>query len=325
MDLLVDLPQEEALSAKDCFFTDEADRTLAVRLEAFRMNEWDTTDCYRLRCRLAERDTNSVNLRHARVTLIFQGTFASLVLPSRPVEPVTQRVGSLAACVGPLFSARPYINLGDYFKYYARLGVDHFYAYVPADQHALAIQPNNSIKNVTWLLYQASPRRFYSGQVPLMQDCHSRLRYAFDYLAYFDTDEYLVLRTDSLLSYLNVLMPVHQTGPIQVSAISFSTWDFPAYCDRDGEAISLIDPTGSAPIWETLIWSKFACHGHIGNTKNIVRPRFVEERSPHDVAAFTSVNHTHLDAPCSVAFAKHFRMSQQDVTLKCIDLIVNNL
>ena len=330
VDLLVDLPHEEALSAKGCFFTDQFDQSLTVRLEAFRMLEWDTTDCYKLRCRLAEHEVEAVNLYDARVSLIFEGAYASVSLPSKPVETVVPRVGSLAACVGPLFSTRRYVSLGDYFKYYSRLGVEHFYAYVPIVAGIPAIHADLSVQNVTWILYQSSPNRFYSGQVPLMQDCHSRLRYAFDYLAYFDIDEYLVLKsTNGLHSYLNAHMPVQQAGPTQVSAITFSSWDYPAECVGDSEEFSLIDPSGKgklhAPIWETLIWSKPTCHGHGGRTKNIVRPRFVEERNPHAVTAFTSANHTHLNAPCSIAFAKHFRLSGEDLTMKCTELVVNNL
>ena len=124
-------------------------------------------------------------------------------------------------------------------------------------------------------------------------------------------------------------MPANQTGNSQISALMFSTWDFPGSCDGDSDAVSLIDPTGKGklprPLWQLLHWSKPACHGHDGNTKNVVRPRFVEEKSPHDVSAFVSDAHEHYNVPCSVAFAKHFRVSEEVAGVKCTDLVVSDV
>ena len=167
VDLLVDLPQQEALAAKQCYFTDVAHGSLSSTVEAFRMREWDTTDCYRMRCRLSSVRRASVNLSHAKVTLVFKGSFSRLLLPPKPVEAMLPRLGSLAACVGPIFRPRRYVSMQDYFTYYSKLGVQQFFVYIFAGQES---QLNNTYENVTWVLYEANPSRFYSGQVPMMQD-----------------------------------------------------------------------------------------------------------------------------------------------------------
>ena len=320
---MADLPQDEAMAAIACKFVNSSGDSFTVSVELIRLLEWESTDSHKMRCRLSKQ-TPLHSLEGAKVTLIFSHPFTHVDLPFREVESVLPRTGTLAACVGPIFSTRPYINLEEFIAYYSRLGVQHFFVYVAGTQQEPAMTHDLSIPHVTWMQYQASPTRFYSGQVPMMQDCHSRLRYAYDYLAYFDLDEYLVLNnTQSLLSYLYDVMPVHQTGHDQVSAVTFSTWDYPARCTGESEEFSLIDPTGIGelrlPVWQTLRWSLPTCQGHEANTKNIVRPRFVEQRSPHDVTAFTSSAHHHRNVPCSSGFAKHFRLTPGGV--KCSSLI----
>ena len=327
VDLVADLPQDEAMAAIACNFTYSSGERFTVSVQMIRLLEWETTDSHKMRCRLSEQ-TSLLSLEGAKVTLIFSDPFTHVELPFRNVEPVLPHTGALAACVGPIFSTRPYISLNEFVTYYARIGIQHFFVYVAGTHLEPAVTPDVSIPHVTWMQYQASPTRFYSGQVPMMQDCHNRLRYAYDYLAYFDLDEYLVLNsTQSLLSYLYEVMPVHQRGQAQVSAVTFSTWDFPAKCTGESEEFSLIDPTGLGelrlPVWQTLRWSVPACQGHGANTKNIVRPRFVEQRSPHDVTAFTSTAHHHRNVPCSSGFAKHFRMTSGGV--KCAALITADL
>ena len=311
------------MSATGCRFTSSpVTWTVETPVQAFRMNEWDTTDCYRFRCRLVNH--NLFKQDEFQVSLVFENI--TLSLPPRPVEPMLPHSGHLAACVGPVFSSRPYFELRDYLHYYANLGIEHFFIYVFGHGKTSAVSPDLSLPKVSWVQYQASPNRFYSGQVPMMQDCHSRLKYAFDYLAYFDMDEYLVLKTNTtLLRYLRDVMPMEQSGPTQISALSFSTWEYPAHCDEGSRVVSLIDPAGkgklSLPVWEILRWGRSECVGHNARTKNIVRAQFVEQKSPHDVTEFVAREHQHLQVPCSDAHAKHYRLSLEH-SVHCIELIL---
>lgn len=323
VDILADLPQHEALSATGCkFISSSLTFDLTTAVEAFRLVEWDTQDCYRLRCKLVDHKLRVED--DLRVGLTFGNSSGTPDLPSRPVEAMLPHTGHLAACVGPVFSARPYLDLKDYVQFYTDLGVGHFFVYVVGHDEAAVVPPDLSLPKVTWVQYKAGPTRFYSGQVPMMQDCHSRLRYAFDYLSYFDMDEFLMLKTNTTLQqFLHDVMPMRQSGPHQISALSFSTWEYPAHCNEGGNVISLIDPTGHGklqlPVWDILQWGKSECVGHTTRTKNIVRARFVEQKSPHDVTEFVASEHQHLDVPCSDAHAKHFRIAPEHV-VQCSDL-----
>lgn len=327
VDILADLPEHEALSVSGCRFKSfSSQNSLTTSVEAFKMLEWDTKDCYRMRCRLTDYNASFYEGQDIHVSLFFDDLSTGSDLPFRQVEAMLPRSGHLAACVGPVFSSRPYIEIQEYVQYYSSLGVEHFFIYVSSTFDTLALNSDLSLPDITWVRYTASPKRFYSGQVPMMQDCHSRLKYAYDYVAYFDLDEYLVLQTNTtLLWYLSNRMSTRQEGSNQVSALTFSTWEFPAVCQGSNGLVSLIDPTGNGkaklPVWDILQWGKVECFGFTGNTKNIVRPQYVEQRSPHDVTKFVSDNHHHLQVPCSEGFVKHFRMSPS-FAVDCSELIL---
>lgn len=312
VDVLVVLPEHEAVSVKRCRLQSLTTlHTSSTELEVLRLLDWDTTDCYRIRCSLSEHDVNLFKGQDMRVTLSFDLSTPT-DLPWQQVEPVLPDSGHLAACVGPVFSSRPYLDIHDYVEYYSGLGIEHFYVYIQINADA-PLEPDLTMPNVTWVEYAVSSKQRYAGQVLMMQDCHSRLRYAYDYVAYFDVDEYLVMNINmTLLPYLFSTMPVEQTGLDQISQVTFSSWDFPAHCHKSSGTVSLIDPDGlgkaKLPVWEMLQFGKAACTGFGANFKSIVRPHAVEHRNPHNVSSFTSRHHHHIEVPCSDAFFKHFRM-----------------
>jgi len=337
VDILADLPEHEALLVKGCNFTSSSGRhDMTTSVEVLKLSEFEATDCYKMRCMLdagqEEFNTSFFQASDLQVSLFFENISSSrLDLAFKRVEPMPAPSGHLAACVGPYFSTRPYLNLQDYVRYYTDLGVEQFFVYEVITAQTPSIRMDPVMPQVTWLTYTANPKRFYFGQVPMMQDCHNRLRYAFDYVAYFDMDEYLVMNAStSLLKYLSGVMPRSQSGREQVSALAFETREFYAYCQQNNSIISLIDPTGQGkaklPVWDILQWGQGTCGTTFSHTKNIVRPRFVEEKGQHAVFKFVSQSHHHLNVHCDVGFLKHFRMLPFHVVVQsivlCSDLVL---
>ena len=162
----------------------------------------------------------------------------------------TGRVGSVAACVAPLFSHRP--DISDWMYHYSQLGVSRFHMYwatVHTHDHEATEEPLEVWKTVDsfhfrveetrtdpfypfdhpladWHHYSPSNREVYFGQVIAYNDCLMRTRYTHDYALQFDVDEYLYINGTALGQTGKALLPeyLEEAFPKQTVSLEFMSW-----------------------------------------------------------------------------------------------------
>ena len=125
----------------------------------------------------------------------------------------TEQIGSVAACVGPLFTDRRITK--PWFWYSTRLGIERFNIYHAIVENVTIFKPwkagifgnpedqlsrNNPVRmfphdNVRWYTYEAPPVRYFHGQTTALNDCLARNRYSFRYLLTSDVDEVIRIQT----------------------------------------------------------------------------------------------------------------------------------
>ena len=167
----------------------------------------------------------------------------------------TERAGSVAACVAPLFSHRP--DISDWMYHYSQLGVSKFHMYwatVHTHDHDATEEPLEVWRTVDsfhfrveethtdpfypfdhplaiWHHYSPSNREIYFGQAIAYNDCIMRTRYTHDYALQFDVDEYLAINATALGRTGKVLLPeyLEEAFPKQTASLEFMSWQVCVY------------------------------------------------------------------------------------------------
>ena len=168
----------------------------------------------------------------------------------------TEAVGSVAACVVPLFSQRP--NIHHWMFHYVQLGVSRFHMYLPSihaherDAYEAAHEVWMTVKDfnfregethtepfhpfehplAVWHHYSPSNRENYFGQVIMYNDCIMRARYTHEYALLFDVDEFLYVNSTGAGRSGMVQLPYYldATFPPKVATLEFMTWHYPENC-----------------------------------------------------------------------------------------------
>jgi len=161
-----------------------------------------------------------------RALLVYNGTrYASF-----QIETIhTEKLGKIAACVGPLFTerrlTRPWVS---YSKWMGIERINIYHATVKSETVAnpwmSGIFPSTELTQripvnlfphsiVRWYSYEAPPLRYFHGQTTALNDCLVRNRYLYDYLVVSDVDEVIRIMEGpkyDLGATRSTLFPQHQ-------------------------------------------------------------------------------------------------------------------
>lgn len=224
-----------------------------------------------------------------RALLIYNGTrYASFQIETIEID----RIGKVAACVGPLYTERRLTKL--WIDYSSKLGIERFHIYhaIPKDVSgvnpwSIGIWPSFELgrhspvnlfhhDRIRWYTYEAPPLRYYQGQTTALNDCLVRNRYLFEYLAILDVDEIVRIDAGSRMD-LGSLLDRH--FPITASSMSIPRYNFPLRCcTHPFENKTWDQPELSIPFFES-------CRKHVMKDhdvgKSVLRPELVESASQH--------------------------------------------
>ena len=230
----------------------------------------------------------------------------------------TERVGKIAACVGPLYTQRRVIK--PFVLYSSRLGIEQFDIYhtlvsnfTVANPLMMGIWPSLELSQhepldlfshpkVRWHSYEAPIHRYYHGQTTALNDCIVRNRYRFEFVVISDPDE--IIRIVQVPS-LDLAAVLDRHLPSTHGNLLIPRYLFPSQCCQGqlGDETQDTEET-SAEFFESckLHTSKDHDRG-----KSVVRPDLVEIVSQHIPILY----HTDVQDPIvldpSVAHMVHIR------------------
>ena len=204
----------------------------------------------------------------------------------------TERVGKIAACVGPLYTQRRVIK--PFVLYSSKLGIEQFDIYhtlvsnfTVANPYMVGIWPSSELSEhqpldflshprVRWHSYEAPLLRYYHGQTTALNDCIVRNRHLFEYVVISDPDEIIRIAKGPSLD-LAALLDKH--FPPTHSSLAIPRFIFPTQCCQLPLGAETQDTE------ESSVEFFDSCKIHIMKDhqfgKNVVRPDLVEAVSQH--------------------------------------------
>ena len=204
----------------------------------------------------------------------------------------TERVGKIAACVGPLYTQRRVIK--PFVLYSAQLGIERFDIYhtlvgdfTVANPWMVGIWPSAELSQhepldlfshprVRWHSYEAPLLRYYHGQTTALNDCIVRNRYLFEFIVISDPDEIIRIAqgpSNDMAAMLDRhLPPTH-------SSMAIPRYMFPTQCCQGHLGDQALDnEAASVQFFDSCRLHTMKDHDF---GKNIVRPDLVEAVSQH--------------------------------------------
>ncbi|KAK9799437.1 hypothetical protein WJX73_010409 [Symbiochloris irregularis] len=167
----------------------------------------------------------------------------------------TKRQGSVVGCSQPLHTDRAWLK--DWVEHYAAMGVSKMWMHVPRGLHidaffnpklraqriAMATQHLEQTPETLgekplqkfdhpiaeWHEFQNTPRGSYSKSATF-QSCLARARYAYDYIMFFDVDEFLELHHSNPLRGAPLSDYLNKNMASDVASLRFSQYTFPEHC-----------------------------------------------------------------------------------------------
>ncbi|CAL8471744.1 g11286 [Coccomyxa elongata] len=217
-----------------------------------------------------------------------------LVGMTEVIDISTERVGLVAACVGPLVTGS---LPAAWLDYHDKLGIDHFFSFVPSGKEytdgkynmegyiphtildylhwfgqfrpqAINLEPHPSLH---YLLYAPPATGYYFGQFAMMHACWYEQRYAYDFIMDLDTDEYIWLNS-TLAGQPAPLHAVLRSLPADVATVQIERYTYPLKCQPS----ELAD---TAPLVQRALVRTSTTDN---SPKMILRPKDVVVATPHE-------------------------------------------
>jgi len=204
----------------------------------------------------------------------------------------TEKLGKIAACVGPLFTER---RLTRPWIFYSKwLGIERINIYhaivnkeTVANPWMSGIFPSTELtqhvpvklfphSSVRWYTYEAPPLRYFHGQTTALNDCLVRNRYLYEFLVVSDVDEVIRI-VEGPKSDFGALLDQH--FPPNTSSLGIPRYIFPLKCcNYHLETGKLNDEASSVQFFES-------CSVHTKKDhwlgKSVVRPELTEIITQH--------------------------------------------
>jgi len=220
--------------------------------------------------------------------LVYADKYASFQIET--IHP--EKLGRIAACVGPLYTKRRFTKPWIFFN--TKMGIERINIYHTVINNVTShnswfsgMWPSSELNqpspvemfphsSVRWFSYEAAPNRYYHGQTTALNDCLARNRYSFDYLAILDVDEVIRINEGPRFGLAELL---DQHFPHNASNMVVPRYNFPEKCcDNHLHSETSDDEDTSVRFFES-------CKNHImkdhDHGKSIVRPALVEALSQH--------------------------------------------
>ena len=207
-----------------------------------------------------ECDLRNTQFKHAAATLMAgdERLHGIADVFDIPVE----RVGRLAACVGPLVSgALPQ----EWVRHHLGLGVEQIFSFVPSGTEYMdgkhnvnADIPRNildylhwsgtflpkpvtltPLESVEYMLYAPPASSYYFGQFAMMHACWFRQRHAYDFVMDLDTDEYIWLEA-GMMSQPKPAHALLDSVPGDAAAVTLGRFVYPPKCQPTNKSVPLV-------------------------------------------------------------------------------------
>ncbi|BDA51614.1 hypothetical protein COCOBI_19-1700 [Coccomyxa sp. Obi] len=216
-----------------------------------------------------------------------------LVGVSEIIDMPRERIGLVAACVGPLVTGSP---SAAWLKHHEELGVEQFFSFVPSGKEytdgkyniggevhpdildylhwggkflpqAINLEPHPSVR---YLVYAPSATGFYFGQMAMMHACWYEQRYAYDFILDTDADEFIWINS-TLARQPAPLHAVLRSVPANAATVTLERYTYPPQCQPSEHADT--DPLVQRAVVR-------AYHPDF-QPKMLVRPKDVVVATPH--------------------------------------------
>ena len=164
---------------------------------------------------MAPRCTDDLDLRGAAVALRVVTDSNPYTAQPLMLEPLAvERVGKMAVCIAPVYTTTP--TFDDWLAHHKQLGFEHFYVSVPGASYLAAKHMSGGFAYagkmvpdalrlfhdpaVTWHEYSPPRSRISLSQITVLNACIFSLRYAYEYVAELDSDEFVHFDTGRFAS-----------------------------------------------------------------------------------------------------------------------------